>query len=187
MDEYDINISEIKETSEKSTLVKKFESKWWNTKSIKPWLWELSISVANFYDCKIVHSGKILYFIGFEMDAEVAVKMFDYLYIQINGASYKESPLSSSLHKERRNDFCVGAMSALRSRLRDIKNERNKQESQNALVIVKKDVIENEETKMFPKLNTVKNTIKFHRSDSYLNGVKFGKTVNLYEPKLVTK
>lgn len=187
MDKYDITINEIKVTSDKSTLIAKFESRLWNTKSIKPWLWELSISVANFYDCHIVKSGNKLMFIGFEMDAEVSAKMFDYLYIQINKASYMDSSSSSLTDKNRRIDFCVGAMVSLRSRLHEIKNERNSKVTENALVIVKKDVIKNEKYKMFPDLKTVKNNVKHYASESYVNGVKFGRTMKLEESKLIQK
>ena len=187
MDKYDITINEIKVTSDKSTLVTKFESRMWSTKSINPWLWELTISVADFYDCRVVKSGKKLMFIGFELDAQVSSKMFDYLYMQINRASYIDSPSSSIIDKRQRNDFCVGAMTALRSRLRDIKNERNSKVIENALILVKKDVIESESYKMFPNLKSFKNKVEYHASESYVNGVKFGKTMNLEESKLIQK
>lgn len=183
MDKYEININEIKNTSDKSTLVSKFESRLWNSKSINPYLWELAISIADFYDCRIVHSGKKLLFIGFEMDAQVSVKMYDYIDIQINKASYIEARSSSLIDKNKRKDFCVGALNSLRSRLRIIKNERISQVTENSLVIVKKDIVKREEDKMFPRLRTVNNKLEYTVSKSFVNGVEFGKKMNIYKPE----
>jgi len=188
MDKYDISIDEIKTTSDKSTLVKGFDSHQCTNKVVEKWILSLSSSVASFYDCRIIQSTKKLSFVGFETDANVATKMFDYLYIQIRVGSYKATKEKSFVDKKiRRRDFCVGAMSSLRIRLEEMRNERKSQEVKNALIIVKKDVVDNQINVMYPRLKYSTTRIKYTLSNDYSNGVQFGKTMSIHKSELLTK
>lgn len=188
MDKYEISIDEIKATSDKSTLVNKIEGTLFSGQTIE-WASRLSSVVSRFYDCRVITSGKEkLFFIGFEMDAKVSLKMYDYLFIQINKGSYEATKTSSSVDKKlRRLDFCVGAVHSLSDRLKEIKNEREKQEIQNALVVVKKGVVDEQVNNMFPRLKYSNNNIKYNISKDYMNGVQFGKTVSIHKSELITK
>jgi len=81
MDKYDISVDEIKITSDKATLVSK-EELIHNKKEVKEWVSKLSVSVATFYDCRIIIVPNRLLFIGFEMDAKVTLKMFEHLFFK---------------------------------------------------------------------------------------------------------
>ncbi len=162
MDKYSITIDEIKNTSDKSTLVNKVVGSIFKGQS-EQWAWRLSSIVSEFYDCRCIRVREKLYFIGFDIDAKVSLKMYSHLFIQINKASYDATKTPSLMDKKlRRLDFCMGAIQSLDERLREIKNEREKQETTNALVIVKKDVVDNQTDKLFPILKNSKNTIKYH-------------------------
>jgi hypothetical protein len=151
MDKYEISIDEIKATPEKSTLVKNIESELIDQKGIRHWVMSLSSIIASFYECRIMRTSTKIFFIGFEMDAKVASKMFDHLYLQIYNAAIKATEIPTSISRKTRViDFCVGALGALSNRLDKIKEERKYQESKNALVIVKKDIVEKQMDKMYP-------------------------------------
>ncbi len=188
MDKYDISIDEIKNTSDKSTLVNKIEGTVFSGQTIE-WASRLSSVVSRFYDCRVITSGKEkLFFIGFEMDAKVSLKMYNHLFTQINKGSYEATKTPSSLDKKiRRKDFCIGAVHSLSSRLREIKNEREKQEAKNALVVVKKGVVDNEVNKMFPRLTYSNSNMKYNMSNDYMNGVVFGKKVQLHKSEEISK
>jgi len=187
MDKYSITIDEIKNTSDKSTLVNKVVGNIFKGQS-EQWAWRLSSIVSEFYDCRCIRVREKLYFIGFDIDAKVALKMYSYLFIQINKASYGATETPSFIDKKvRRLDFCMGAIHSLDERLKEIKSEREKQETTTALVVVKKDVVDDQTNKLFPKLKSSNNTIKYHITEDFMNGVVFGKKVKLQESELITK
>lgn len=186
MDKYDIKVDEIKATSDKSVLVNKFESLQFTNKTVKGWEWDLSGMVASFYDCRLIRSNFKMLFIGFEMDAIVARKMFDYLYIEIYVASYNATKEPSIRdRKDRKMDFCVGVIHSLSSRLREIKAERKKNDSINALVVVKDSVVNDQIATMFPRLKNVNTRTKYRITNDYHNGREYGKTMNLSKPELI--
>jgi hypothetical protein len=53
----------------------------------------LSSIVASFYECRIMRAGTKVFFVGFEMDAKVASKMFDNLYSQIHNGAIKATEI----------------------------------------------------------------------------------------------
>jgi len=182
MDKYEISIDEIKATSDKSTLIKNIESELIDQKGIRHWVISLSSIVASFYDCRVMRAGTKLFFVGFEMDANVASKMFDHLYSQIHIGAIKatENPTLIS-RKTRVIDFCVGAIGALRNRLDEIKEERKYQESKNALVIVKKDIVEKQMNKIYPGSVSYNNRITYHQSEDFNKGVQFGQKMEIHK------
>ena len=188
MDKYDISLDEIKFTVDKSSLVSKKESLITIRKDESYWVIRLGSIVAHFYDCRVIQTKSKLLFIGFEMDAEIATDMYNYLFAQINSNAYKETKNRTSVpRKKRLEDYCAGAVHSLSDRLREIKRERENIKNQTALVVVKKDVVDNEVNKMFPYLRTTYNKMKYDVSMDYINGVRFGKTMNIENNKMIEK
>jgi len=129
-----------------------------------------------------MRAGTKLFFVGFEMDAKVASKMFDHLYSQIHTGAIKATEIPTQISRKTRViDFCVGAIGALRNRLEEIKEERKYQETKTALVIVKKDIVEEQMNKMYPKSVSYNNKITYHPSEDYNNGVKFGQKMEIHK------
>ncbi len=181
MEENDITISEIENTTDKSSLIIKEEMIVGGLKGSGGWITHLSTAVASFYDCEVVISNnEKLVFVGFEIDAKVTLKMIDFIRQQliIGFNKIDKNQLSLLPKAERRTSFCIGAVSVIRSRLRDLKAESKAKESVNALVVVKDKVVKDEFSKMFPNL-TYGRAIKYKVSSDYVNGREFGKTVNL--------
>jgi len=182
MDKYEISIDEIKATSDKSTLIKNIESELIDQKGIRHWVMSLSSIVASFYECRIMRTRTKVFFVGFEMDAKVASKMFDHLYSQIHSGAIKATEIPTRISRKTRViDFCVGAIGALSNRLDEIKEERKYQEIKNALVIVKKDIVVEQMKRMYPRSVSYKNKTTFHRSEDYNNGVKFGQKMEIHK------
>ncbi len=182
MDKYEISINEIKATSDKSTLIIKIESEMIDQKGVRHWVISLSSIVASFYECRVIRVGTKLFFVGFEMDAKVASKMFDHLYLQIHTGAIEATEIPTRISRKTRViDFCVGAIGALSNRLDEIKEERKYQESKNALVIVKEDIVVEQMKKMYPRSVSYKNKTTFHRSEDYNNGVKFGQKMEIHK------
>ena len=181
MDKYEISIDEIKATSDKSTLIKNIESEMIDQKGIRHWVMSLSSIVASFYDCRIMRTGTKVFFVGFEMDAKVASKMFDHLYSQIHSGAIKATEIPTRISRKTRViDFCVGAIGALSNRLDEIKEERKYQESKNALVIVKEDIVVEQMNKMYPGSVSINNKTTYHPSEDYNNGVQFGQKMEIH-------
>jgi hypothetical protein len=65
--------------------------------------------------------------------------------------------------------------------LDEIKEERKYQESKNALVIVKEDIVVEQMKKMYPRSVSYKNKTTFHRSEDYNNGVQFGQKMEIHK------
>lgn len=182
MDKYEISIDEIKTTSDKSTLIKNIESELIDQKGVRHWVMSLSSIVASFYECRIMRTSTKIFFIGFEMDAKVASKMFDHLYLQIHNGAIKATEIPTSISRKTRViDFCVGAIGALRNRLDEIMGERKYQESKNALVIVKKDLVEKQMDKMYPGSVSKTHKTTYHPSEDYRNGVQFGQKMEIHK------
>jgi hypothetical protein len=78
-------------------------------------------------------------------------------------------------------DFCVGAIGALSNRLDEIMKERKYQESKNALVIVKKDIVEKQMNKMYPGSSSMKHKTTYHPSEDYRNGIQFGQKMEIHK------
>ena len=182
MDKYEISIDEIKATSDKSELIKNFESELIDQKGVRHWVMSLSSIIASFYDCRVMKTSTKIFFVGFEMDAKVASKMFDHLYSQIHSGAIKatENPTPIS-RKTRVIDFSVGAIGALSKRLDEIIGERKYQESKNALVIVKNDLVEKQMDKMYPGSVSKTHKTTYHPSEDYRNGVQFGQKMEIHK------
>jgi hypothetical protein len=65
--------------------------------------------------------------------------------------------------------------------LDEIKEERKYQESKNALIIVKKDIVAEQMNKMYPKSISIKNKTTYHQSEDYNNGVQFGQKMEIHK------
>jgi len=182
MDKYEISIDEIKATSDKSTLIINIESETIDQKGIRHWVMSLSSIVASFYECRVMRTGTKIFFVGFEMDAKVASRMFDHLYLQIYNGAIKATEIPTRISRKTRViDFCVGAIGALNNRLEQIREERKYQESKNALVIVKKDIVAEQMNKIYPGSVSIKNKTTYHESEDFINGVQFGHKMEIHK------
>lgn len=172
-DEYGISLEEIRAANgeDKEKLIEMVDVNLYND---NPAMWSrtMAVIISEFYECKAVRSKGIIHFIGFSLDAEVASEVFNRLYYIIWATARMQAS-----HK---NDFCYGVVIALRERLEDIRIAREKVSNVTALVVVKKEMVVKEVTKIFPKL-IQGNSGKYRKSEDFYKGVAYGKRVEIFK------
>ncbi len=179
MEKYDISINEIQQTQDRTTLVKEFM---FDVTGRNPriWIQHLANILGKFYDCRVVRGGAKFYFVGFEMDAAVASKMFEKLYVQIYYAALDATKGDTGRARATRtNEFSNGAVMALSGRLRQIKDETFKHTT--ALVVVKKETVNEAFKKLHPYTTSSRNTSNVSHSDDFYNGVVYGQQVEIHK------
>ncbi len=170
-DEYGISLDELNSIDDKEKLIEMIDVNLHNNNP-KMWARSLAKSIADFYECRIVRSKGIFHFIGFNLDAEVAAEIFDRLYYLISGVA--------RIQASNVNDFCFGVVISLRQRLEEITRARERESVRNALVVVKKDAVDERTKKIFPNLVTSKGG-KYHKSGDFCRGIQYGKTVEIFK------
>lgn len=170
-DEYGISLDELNSVDDKEKLIEMIDVNLYNNNP-RMWARSLAKGIAVFYECRIVRSKGIFHFIGFNLDAEVAAEVFDKLYYLISGVARMQA-LNI-------NDFCFGAVISLKERLEEITRERERESIRNALVVVKKDAVDERTKKIFPNLITSKGG-KYHMSADFYKGLQYGRTVEIFK------
>jgi hypothetical protein len=177
MDKYEISIDEIKATSDKSII--QIESE---VKTINKWQIELASLVSTFYECRVMKSGIRLFFIGFNTDANDAMTTFNSLYAQISQRALDETVEKTEISRKTRIiDFAIGTIHSIGVRLNEIIQEKELHMSKEALIIIKKDVIEKGLHRMYSNSSPIRNNMKFSKSEDYLKGVEYGKCVEIHK------
>lgn len=171
VEEYGVSIDEARDVKSRAKNVLGVSVDTYHT-SPRRWVGSLSAILANFYDCRTIQIRSRFVFVGFDLDAQAASEMFTRLYLQINVASKMINARGS-------NDFSFGVVISLKNRLIEVKQKRQTADI-TALVLVKKDAVDNEYEEMFP--NVTKGTkIKFNLSGDYNKGLEYGKTMEIFK------
>jgi len=187
MDKYGISLSEIKNSVAPEKLV--FETSFQVT-AFRPRLWVgyLQSNIGDFYECKCIMSRKrstgcVCCFIGFDLDANIAKNMFEKLYTQIHQAGLKATEIPNEIRRQTRvNDFCMGCVTTIMSRLDEIKAEKEFQQTREALVVVKKEVIDKTVKDLYPNLRESSGSqATFGHSDDYYSGREYGKSIEIHK------
>lgn len=179
---YDIEIGMLDQIKRKKALVTELT---YDTKNYRPKAWSIWLgnSIAKFYDCKLLHGRGLFYFIGFEVDAKVAMNMFDYLYWNIFETAQANSKLKTWLDGREKaaetNDFCLGAENAISRRLLKMKAELNADNETTALVVAKGAEIKDFISDLYGKVNSTNAGQRVTNYDTYITGRTHGNNVSL--------
>lgn len=169
---YDIEEHQIEKIKNKESNVNQSKHSIGLTRP-RNWVKILSMAISKFYDCKVITQGGTFYFIGFEMDRQICVEMFVYLYKAICNEGRYECGIKKS------NEFKSGASISIFNRLQKMKNELKQEiEKSKDLVVLKEIEIKNFQNEKWKNLR--KNNIHSARkTNSFYNGVEYGNNINL--------
>lgn len=170
IDEYGVSIEEIKGLKKTDNLVMRVDVETYHTNP-KRWMGSLAVHLSDFYDCRCIQLKSKFCFIGFDLDVQATTEMFNRLYPLISRVSRMSSV--------NLNDFSFGVVISLGRRLKQIKLDRT-ETNITALVIVKKDSVDEEVGKLFPRLTT-KSGVKLFLTEDYKKGLEYGKTIELFK------
>ena len=185
MDKYDISIGMVEKIQKKQVNV---DSAIYNTglKRIRIWMSVLARAVGDYYECRTINASGNINFIGFELDREVACKMFEYLYINIYNASYEftvDSKGNAGERTRRMNEFQCGACNEIVKRLNEMIKAREEEVKKTlsectSLVVIKQHEIDLYTKDKFPNLQD-SGKVGFDISIDYLFGKAHGQKVGL--------
>ena len=180
-EKYDIDIDLVKKIEDKQAFVEEIDIEL----NGNPKKWDLYLfnNCARFYDCRSLSGYKSLTMIGLQVDKEIAVDMYRTLKSTILDASkMKNIPKNISNFFERRSkirgDYRLGIVLGIRNTLDRLKEERRNISDSTALVIAKKEIIDQFVKDQYPDL--VDGRISSQRySQSFYDGVEKGKTIQI--------
>jgi len=183
MDEYSITIDEIGEIKSGKANVQGllFDL---NEITNEYWAFILASACADFCDCKAIrsrrHSGDKLIIVGFDADREAVLKIWTWLFMNIQQEIIMQSVKRSvgAMGMREATQFGMGAAEELQRRLRAVKRERNAatQTQVTALVVVKSAEVNKFVQEEF---NLTNSSFNFNRGKGYGAGAEFGSKVSL--------
>jgi hypothetical protein len=181
MDKYGIKLEEIQSSDSKINFVDEQGAKL-RTARPKGWVKGLSGTVAQFYNCRVIHNKGNFTFIGFEMDTNMAKSTFERLFWNLSNASYQATKIENGTRRQNRiNDFCCGALRSINRRFKQIKDEMERLQNQTALVIVKNDIVNSYVDDKYKNLRTSSTSSNARMSTDYFNGVQHGERAELHK------
>lgn len=151
------------------------------------WLQSLSIYVADAFDCQVKFivsdGGKYIRVEGYELDVRMCQWVYGYLYQELDrlANNYVSAHAKQTLthYATLRTSFLSGAAFEVKTRLIEMKREREQSEVGQSLVVVKKDAI----NKKFGESNYGSSYRRTHMdSNAYVSGMVAGRNVNLKRP-----
>lgn len=180
-DKYDIDIDLVKKIEDKQAFVEEVDIEL----NGNPKKWDLYLfdNCARFYDCRSLSGYKHMTMIGLPVDKDIAVDMYRMLKSTILDASkIRKIPKNLFGFKERRSkirgDYRLGMVLGIRSTLDRLKEERSKISDSTALVVAKKEIIDQFVKDQYPDLGSFRaGSQRF--SQSFYDGVEKGKTIQI--------
>ena len=182
-EEYGLALSDVDTETGEVSNVKRNSVNLVNSKH-NSWALGLAVVVAECFDCKPIrnawgrHDGEMI-FIGTPTDLEMTIWYYKLIRLKtIRGASSK-----FDLVKDQKM-YGRGVLATMQSRLKNIfkkEQEKIRTPETTALVIVKKDAVDAEVKKQFPKLKTKRSSFRASGSvEAYRQGMKDGANMTLH-------
>ena len=159
MRKHNLSIGDVTPEQIKSDILgSEWDKMKWTANRCPAWVQGIAISISGVFDTfvtfsvashndKHVHAYQVnLRFVGTELDVQVSLQLFSYLYstiIRLTDKYFKENPSPKGKARTYKNSFRSGMGHRLSERLKELKAEREKEFAQTGttLIVVKQDAI----------------------------------------------
>jgi hypothetical protein len=145
----------------------------------------LAFNIAHAFDCEMINTYRKgpwqIMFLGTKNDLEIAVFFFKHLRRTLSAMARLKFPRDS--HHSRKN-YCFGLVTTVGERLEDLYKRREEfiPSDCRALVVVKKENLQNYFNQQFPDRSHGRRTQFKGNLEAYHQGKADGKTINLNRP-----
>jgi len=195
MRKHNLSIGEVSPEQMKSDILgKEWDKMKWTPGRCPIWVTNIAIAISGVYDTFVTftaanyndnHVAKQqmnLRFVGTDLDVQVSLDMFSYLYttiIRLTNKHFKENPTPQGKARTFKNSFRVGMANRLRERLSELKTEREREFEKvgSALIVVKQGAIS--DFLGYKAQYGTSNRKSSHADSAYTAGYKTGGNVSL--------